>query len=127
MTWYGIKAPNKHNPKKRYEIMTKDMPLGGKLSLDMMYRTCGTQLNIDYSSEDDFTKSDVIAVMAVDNLPCELPKDASEDFGAEMIKHILPCLLKQDSEKVITRATICENGNLTEYYQYLNNYAFGKL
>ena len=36
--------------------MTKDMPLGGKLSLDMMYRTCGTQLNVDYSSEEDFFK-----------------------------------------------------------------------
>jgi glutamate--cysteine ligase len=36
--------------------MTKDMPLGGELSLDMMYRTCGTQLNIDYNSEDDFIK-----------------------------------------------------------------------
>ena len=36
--------------------MTKDMPLGGELSLDMMYRTCGTQLNIDYSSEEDFVK-----------------------------------------------------------------------
>jgi glutamate--cysteine ligase len=36
--------------------MTKDMPLGGELSLDMMYRTCGTQLNIDYSSEEDFMK-----------------------------------------------------------------------
>ena len=45
-----------NNPKQRYELMTKDMPLGGKLSLDMMYRTCGTQLNIDYSSEKDFVK-----------------------------------------------------------------------
>ena len=36
--------------------MTKDMPSGGKLSLDMMYRTCGTQLNIDYDSEKDFIK-----------------------------------------------------------------------
>ena len=45
-----------NNPKKRYEVMTKDMPSGGKLSLDMMYRTCGTQLNIDYSSEKDFIK-----------------------------------------------------------------------
>jgi len=36
--------------------MTKNMPLGGKLSLDMMYRTCGTQLNIDYKSEEDFVK-----------------------------------------------------------------------
>ena len=45
-----------NNPKERYKLMTKDMPLGGKLSLDMMYRTCGTQLNIDYSSEEDFFK-----------------------------------------------------------------------
>ena len=45
-----------NNPKKRYKLMTKDMPLGGKLSLDMMYRTCGTQLNIDYGSEKDFIK-----------------------------------------------------------------------
>ena len=45
-----------NNPKKRYILMTRDMPLGGELSLDMMYRTCGTQLNIDYSSEEDFVK-----------------------------------------------------------------------
>ena len=45
-----------NNPKQRYRLMTEDMPLGGQLSLDMMYRTCGTQLNIDYNSEDDFIK-----------------------------------------------------------------------
>ena len=45
-----------NNPKQRYEVMTKDMPEGGSLSLDMMYRTCGTQLNVDYVSEQDFTK-----------------------------------------------------------------------
>jgi len=47
-------VPN--NPKKRYEVMTNDMPLGGSLSLDMMYRTCGTQVNLDYNSEKDFIK-----------------------------------------------------------------------
>jgi glutamate--cysteine ligase len=47
-------VPN--NPKQRYEVMTKDMPDGGELSLDMMYRTCGTQLNVDYNSEKDFIK-----------------------------------------------------------------------
>jgi len=47
-------VPN--NPKQRYEVMTKDMPNGGPLSLDMMYRTCGTQLNLDYNSEEDFIK-----------------------------------------------------------------------
>ena len=45
-----------NNPKQRYKLMTDDMPLGGELSLDMMYRTCGTQLNIDYNSEEDFIK-----------------------------------------------------------------------
>jgi glutamate--cysteine ligase len=47
-------VPN--NPKQRYQLMTKDMPNGGSLSLDMMYRTCGTQLNLDYDSEKDFIK-----------------------------------------------------------------------
>ena len=47
-------VPN--NPKQRYKVMTNDMPHGGELSLDMMYRTCGTQLNIDYESEKDFIK-----------------------------------------------------------------------
>ena len=45
-----------NNPKQRYELMNKDMPIGGKLRLDMMYRTCGTQINIDYNSENDFIK-----------------------------------------------------------------------
>jgi len=45
-----------NNPKERYKLMSKDMPEGGNLSLDMMYRTCGTQLNIDYKSEVDFIK-----------------------------------------------------------------------
>ena len=45
-----------NNPKQRYKLMSKSMPLDGELSLDMMYRTCGTQLNIDYNSEKDFKK-----------------------------------------------------------------------
>ncbi len=45
-----------NNPKQRYKLMTKEMPLNGGLSLDMMYRTCGTQLNVDYNSEEDFIK-----------------------------------------------------------------------
>jgi len=48
-------VPN--NPKKRYAIMTEEMPKNGELSLDMMYQTCGTQINLDYSSEEDFKKN----------------------------------------------------------------------
>ena len=47
-------APN--NPKERYKIMTNEMPKGGELSLNMMYQTSGTQVNMDYSSEEDFKK-----------------------------------------------------------------------
>jgi len=43
-------------PKQRYEIMNKEMPKDGKLSLHMMYQTCGTQINLDYISEKDFIK-----------------------------------------------------------------------
>ncbi len=44
------------SPKERYKIMTSEMPKGGKLSLDMMYKTAGIQINYDYTSEDDFEK-----------------------------------------------------------------------
>tara|TARA_Y100000590_G_scaffold9446_1_gene11625 strand:+ start:3638 stop:4957 length:1320 start_codon:yes stop_codon:yes gene_type:complete len=43
-------------PKQRYKIMTEEMPKNGKLSLEMMYQTCGTQINLDYASEKDFIK-----------------------------------------------------------------------
>ncbi len=65
----------------------------------------------------------VIDVMAVDNLPNELPKDASEYFGAHFDKFILKELLKPESD-IIERATICENGKLTKHYEYLADYAY---
>ena len=43
-------------PKQRYEVMTEVMPKNGKLSLEMMYQTCGTQINLDYTSEKNFIK-----------------------------------------------------------------------
>ena len=45
-----------NNPKKRYKVMSSEMPKNGELSLDMMYLTAGTQINIDYKSEEDFKK-----------------------------------------------------------------------
>ena len=74
-------------------------------------------------SEVDFADKNAICVMAVDNLPCELPKDASEDFGHEFINKILPHLLdKNDRERVIEKATICRDGQLTMPYLYLSDY-----
>ena len=76
--------------------------------------------------EDDFDKDGVITVMAVDNLPCELPKDASTDFGSEFMKHILPALAGDDADTIIERATMTRDGKLTEKYSYLQNFVDGK-
>ena len=73
-------------------------------------------------SEVDFMDENAIGVMAVDNLPCELPRDASEDFGNELLTKVLPSIIGEDSDTIIERASICENGKLTSYYSYLQDY-----
>ncbi len=62
-----------------------------------------------------------IDVMAVSNLPTELPADASEGFGEELIKTIIPQLFHPSTD-MIKNATLCENGHLTEKFQYLSDY-----
>jgi len=81
--------------------------------------------NKQSEKEVDFRNEDSIAVMAVDNLPCELPKDASEDFGNEMMDKILPSLIVSDDEQIIANATICKAGDLTPNFEYLKNYVNG--
>ncbi len=77
--------------------------------------------------EDDYTKEGIIAVMAVDNLPCELPKDASEDFGNELIKHVLPSLIGDDTDRIIERASQTNlQGELMPEFEYLNDFVQGK-
>ncbi len=73
-------------------------------------------------SEIAFDAQNGITVMAVDNLPCELPKDASTDFGAEFIKNIYPALVNDDKDEILKRASITQNGDLTERYEYLRDY-----
>ena len=73
-------------------------------------------------SEDDYDIDDAITVMAVDNLPCELPKDSSEDFGNQMLKNVFPLLLIEDRDRIIDNATICNGGDLTLEFEYLRNY-----
>ncbi|MBM3452865.1 MAG: alanine dehydrogenase [Bacteroidetes bacterium] len=76
--------------------------------------------------ETDFRNENAIAVMAVDNLPCELHRDASEDFGNELMKYLLPALLRDDPDRIIDRASETDLlGNLTENYRYLTDYANG--
>lgn len=75
--------------------------------------------------EEAYTDEGNITVMAVDNLPCELPRNASEDFGKEFVSHILPNLLGEDKDAIIERATITQNGKLTDKFSYLQDYVDG--
>lgn len=77
-------------------------------------------------SETDYSDKNSITVMAVDNLPCELPKDASKDFGKEFIAKVLPHLLN-DTEQIIERATICKNGDLMPRFEYLRDFVNGEV
>lgn len=74
--------------------------------------------------ECDWRDSQAIMVMSVDNLPCELPRDASEDFGNELLTHVLPGLLSEDNE-MINGGMETLHGQLTPAFSYLSDYANG--
>nr|WP_315142301.1 NAD(P)-dependent oxidoreductase [uncultured Flavobacterium sp.] len=67
-----------------------------------------------------------IVVMAVDNLPCELPKDASEGFGEMFTQHVIPAFFNNDADGILARAKMTENGELTERFSYLQDYVAKK-
>ena len=82
--------------------------------------------NPQTESEVDFKDDDAIVVMAVDNLPCELPKDASEGFGELFLEHVIPAFFNDDEDGILARAKMTENGKLTARYSYLQDYIDGK-
>ena len=67
-----------------------------------------------------------IMVMSVDNLPCELPKDASEGFGKMFMEHVIPAFFNDDKDGILSRAKMTENGKLTQRFAYLQDYVDGK-
>lgn len=67
-----------------------------------------------------------IVVMAVDNLPCELPRDASEGFGEMFLQHVIPAFFNNDADGILGRAKITKNGKLTPRFAYLQEYVDGK-
>ncbi len=72
--------------------------------------------------EMDFKAAEAIAVMAVDNLPAELPRDASDGFGEAFSKYVIPAFFNGDADGILERALMTKNGKLTERYQYLSDY-----
>ena len=76
--------------------------------------------------ETDYKNTGAIAVMAVDNLPCELPRDASIGFGEAFTKHVIPAFFNNDAEGILERARMTQNGRLTKRYDYLQKYVDGE-
>lgn len=75
--------------------------------------------------EVSITHPEAIIVMAVDNLPCELPRDASEGFGVTFREKIIPAFFNNDQDGVLDRACITKNGQLTKRFEYLSDYLRG--
>lgn len=74
-------------------------------------------------SEIDFKHKDAIVVMAVDNLPSELPSDASEGFGELFLKHVIPAFYNDDKDGILSRAKMTNSdGTLADRYAYLQDY-----
>jgi alanine dehydrogenase len=67
-----------------------------------------------------------IVVMAVDNLPCEIPKDASEGFGTMFLEHVIPAFFNEDKDGLLARAKVTEKGKLTPRFSYLQDYVDGE-
>ena len=76
-------------------------------------------------TETNFKNKKAIAVMAVDNLPCELPRDASVGFGDAFVKNVIPAFFNNDADGVLHRARMTKNGKLTKRYSYLQDYVDG--
>ena len=73
-----------------------------------------------------YAEAGAIAVMAVDNLPAELPRDASDGFGETFVKQVIPAFYNGDAEGILERACMTRNGKLTPRYAYLQDYVDGK-
>lgn len=67
-----------------------------------------------------------IDIMSIDNLPNELPRDASKAFGEQLMENVLPQLLGKEAGQMINRATICKDGKLNDGFEYLQSYLDGE-
>ena len=110
-----------NNPKKRYELMTKDMPKGGALSLDMMYRTCGTQINVDFSSEADFIKKFKVVNSIV---PITIALFANSSIVEKKNSHYLSYRSKvwQNTARGGLPKIFFENLNFEKYAEFIINF-----
>lgn len=83
-------------------------------------------VNPTTKAESDPFAEDSITIMAVDNLPCEIPVDASTGFSKVMSKDIIPQFFNGDKDGILARGTMTEYGKLAERFGYLKDYVDGK-
>ncbi len=76
----------------------------------------------EMEKEVDYLHPEAIAVMAVDNLPAELPRDASDGFGEAFAKAVIPAFFNGDKDGILERARMTKNGKLTPRYSYLKDF-----
>ncbi len=81
--------------------------------------------NVETEKVDDLHKEGVVDMMTIDNLPNEMPRDASESFGEQFIASVLSELINSENSEVIERATVAKNGKLGSHFQYLKDYVAG--
>jgi hypothetical protein len=77
---------------------------------------------VTQSAKPAFSDEKFISIMAVDNLPCELPRNASADFGRDLLDRVLPLLLQNEKDGIVEKATIASDGKLKSHFAYLENY-----
>ena len=109
------------NPKLRYKIMIKEMPKNGKLSLEMMHQTTGTQINLDYTSEKDFIKKFKLASNLV---PLSIAIFANSPFKENKLNKYLSYRSKvwQNTSRGGLPKSYLEGMNFEKYADYIMNY-----
>ncbi|TDO73717.1 alanine dehydrogenase [Flavobacterium chryseum] len=103
--------------------------VGGPIASTLRSSTIAEPLYGYFPLEDkevDVFHPAAVVVMAVDNLPCEIPKDASEGFGEQFMEHVIPAFFNGDKDGILQRAKITEKGKLTPRFSYLQDYVDGK-
>ncbi|WP_297332601.1 NAD(P)-dependent oxidoreductase [Flavobacterium sp.] len=99
--------------------------VGGPVACTLRASTIADPLYGYHPSDDkevDYRHPAAVVVMAVDNLPCELPKDASIGFGDMFINNVIPAFFNGDKDGILKRAMITQNGKLAPRFKYLEGY-----
>ncbi len=134
--FYGTGAPyiftreDAKNPDFRIKVVADiSCDIDGPVASTLRASTIADPIygyNVTNETETNFLNENAIAVMAVDNLPNELPKDASLGFGENFVNYVIPAFFNGDKDGILERGRMTHNGKLTRNFAYLQDYIDGK-